>query len=360
MTRASFFAIALLALSAAAAGQAFGQGSFDVIVTHEGAPKRGTVTEMSKDSVGLEVSGGIVTQVEISNIKQVVFSDAPPQLRTALTSITGGQLEDALATLGEISKDDIQRDIVGQELEYYKAYCLAKLALNGTGDKTAAGKAMGEFAKNEGSYHYYEANELMGDLAGSLGRPEIAATFYAKVGAAPSPDLKLRAAVLEGQALLAQGNAAKAQADKEKAFREAYQKFQAVVTSTQVTPVATRMKEFATLGRAVCLAEAGKPDEGVAEAEKIVVNGDSRDGELFARAYNALGYCQLKAGRTKDALLAYLHVDLMFYQDPAQHAEALYFLRGLWKDVDKTEQSLKARTLLKQRYPGSVWASKSE
>jgi hypothetical protein len=120
------------------------------------------------------------------------------------------------------------------------------------------------------------------------------------------------------------------------------------------------MKEFAALGRAVCLSEAGKPDEGVAEAEKIITNGDSRDGELFARAYNALGYCHLKAGRTKDALLAYLHVDLMFYQDPAQHAEALYFLRGLWKDVDKTEQSLKARTLLKQRYPGSVWASKAE
>jgi tetratricopeptide (TPR) repeat protein len=346
MTRTSLFAFALAAMSA---GVALGQGSFDVIVTLEGAPKRGTITEMSKDSVGLEVSGGVVSKVELNNIKRVTFSDSPPQLSSALTSITGGQLEDALEKLKQIEKDNVQRDIVWQDVEYYKAYCLAKLALSGGGDKTAAGKAMGDFAKNEGSYHYYEANELMGDLANSLGKPDIAATFYGKVGGAPWPDYKMKAAVLEGQALVAQGN-----------YKDAYQKFQQVVGATLNTPVATRMKEFAALGRAMCLSEAGKADEGVTEIEKIIANGDSRDGELFARAYNALGYCHLKAGRTKDALLAYLHVDLMFYQDPAQHAEALYYLRGLWKDIDKTEQSLKARTLLKQRYPGSVWASKAE
>jgi tetratricopeptide (TPR) repeat protein len=348
MTRSTLFATALVALSATSA---WAQGSFDVVVTLEGPPKRGTVTEMSKDSVGLEVSGGVTTQVEVNNVKQVVFADAPAQMRSAQTSLAGGQIEDALEKLNQIKQDDVQRPIVWKEVVYYKAYCMAKLALVGGGDKTAAARVMGEFAKTEGeyagTYHYYEANEIMGDLAGSLGKPDVAAKFYAAVGEAPWPDFKMKAAVLEGQALVAQGN-----------YKDAYGKFSDVLKSQLNTPVAARMKDFATLGKAVCLSEAGKADEGVTEVEKIIANGDSKDGELFARAYNALGHCHAKAGRTKDALLAYLHVDLMFYQDPAQHAESLYHLASLWKDVDKTEQSLKARTLLKQRYPGSVWAGK--
>ncbi len=348
MQRNTLIATALVALSAASA---WAQGSFDVVVTYEGAPKRGTIKEMSKDAVGLEVSGGIITQVPLNNVRQVVFADAPAQMRSAQTSLSGGQIEDALQKLNQIKEGDVQRPIVWKEVVYFKAYCMAKLALVGGGDKNAAAKVMAEFAKNEGdyagTYHYYEANEIMGDLAASLGKPDAAANFYSKVGEAPWPDFKMKAAVLEGQALVAQGN-----------YKDAYGKFNDVLKGQLNTPVAARMKDFASLGKAVCLSEANKADEGVAEVEKIIANGDSKDGELFARAYNALGHCHLKAGRTKDALLAYLHVDLMFYQDPAQHAESLYRLAGLWKDVDKTEQSLKARTLLKQRYPGSVWAGK--
>jgi hypothetical protein len=133
-----------------------------------------------------------------------------------------------------------------------------------------------------------------------------------------------------------------------------------VLGTTLNTPVASRQKEFASLGKAKCLADATQPqpDQGVALAEKIIADGDSRDGELFARAYNSLGYCHMKAGRPKDALLAYLHVDLMFYQDPSQHAEALYHLQTLWRDVNKADKALRARSLLKERYAGSVWASK--
>ena len=281
-------------------------------------------------------------------MKRVTFADAPSLLTSAHASIAGGQLEDALEKLKRIDKGDIQRKIVEDEVDYYLAYCTAKIALAGGGDKAAAVGVMRPFAENTGTYHYYEANEITGGLALALGRADVAATFYKNVSNAPWPEYKVKAAVLEGNALLAQGN-----------FKDAGAKYQMVIGANLNTPLATRQKEFAKLGKAKCLGNLNKAPEGIKICEDIIANGDSRDGELFSRAYNALGACHLAAGNKKDALLAFLHVDLLFYQDPTQHAEALYHLIELWKTENDTNRALKARSLLKTRYPGSVWASKA-
>ena len=339
-----FSIAALVTLSAAAA---WAQGGFDVITLYEGSPKRGDIVEMSKDKIGIETSG-VTIDVSVGDVKRVTFADAPAMLTSAQASIAGGQLEDAVEKLKKIDKGAIQRTIVADEVDFYLAYCQAKLALAGSGDKNAAVTAMRAFADNSGSYHFYEANELTGDLALAVGRPDVAAVFYKNVSDAPWPEYKVKAAVLEGNALLAQEK-----------YKEAGAKYQMVITANLNTPLATRQKEFASLGKAKCLGKLGSADEGITLCEKIIANSDSRDGELFSRAYNALGACHLAAGNEKDALLAYLHVDLLFYQDPAQHAEALYHLIDLWKTENEADRALKARSLLKSRYPGSVWASKA-
>ena len=320
----------------------------DVITLHEGGQKRGTIVEMSKDKVGVDVSG-VTTYVEVGEIKRLSFADAPALLLSAQTSIASGQLEDAVEKLEKIDKGDIQRNIVAQEVDYYIAYCQAKLALAGAADKNAAVAAMRTFASNTGTYHYYEANELTGDLALAVDRPDVAAGFYKNVGAAPWAEYKVKAAVLEGNALLAQEK-----------YQEAGQKYQMVMGANLNTPLAARQKEFAKLGKAKCLGNLDQAEEGAKLAQEIIANSDSRDGELFSRAYNALGACELAGGNEKDALLAYLHVDLLFYQDPSQHAEALYHLIDLWKSENQADRALKARSLLKSRYPGSVWASKAK
>jgi len=348
ITRNTFFALSLpgLLLTAALSSSAWAQGGFDVITLHEGT-KRGTIVEMSKDNIGVEVSG-VVTQVEVGDVKRVTFADAPTLLTSAQSSIAAGQLEDALEKLQKIDKGDISRNVVAEEVDYFIAYCKAKLALGGAGDKNEAVTAMRKFAENTGSYHYYEANEITGDLALAVGRPDVAAKFYKNVSAAPWPEYKVRATVLEGNALLAQEK-----------YKEAGAKYQMVIGANLNTPQASRQKEFARLGKAKCLANLDQPAEGVKLCEEIIANSDSRDGELFSRAYNALGACHLAAGNARDALLAYLHVDLLFYQEPSQHAEALYHLIDLWKENNNADRALKARSLLKSRYPGSVWAAKA-
>ncbi|MFI4876357.1 MAG: tol-pal system YbgF family protein, partial [Blastopirellula sp. JB062] len=118
-----------------------------------------------------------------------------------------------------------------------------------------------------------------------------------------------------------------------------------------------RQKDFATVGKAICLAEQGKPADGVKLIQPVLERANPKDADLFSAAYNALGRCYLKEGKPKDALLAFLHTDILFYGNPEMHAEALYYMSKLWKEVNDPDKGVAAYELLRSRYAGSRWAS---
>ena len=91
---------------------------------------------------------------------------------------------------------------------------------------------------------------------------------------------------------------------------------------------------------------------------KLIKNEDPKQTELFANAYNILGLCHQQAGEDLQAVLAFLHTDLLFSNQAAAHAEALYYLSQLWPKLDKNDRALEARTTLKSLYRNSVWAGK--
>jgi tetratricopeptide (TPR) repeat protein len=139
-------------------------------------------------------------------------------------------------------------------------------------------------------------------------------------------------------------------------YEEAFAKFDAVIGYQLSTAEANRQQSLARLGRAACQAELGQAAEAIQTIEQVIQENDPQDTELFGQAYNALGTCHRQLKQPADALLAYLHVELLFYQDGATHAEALYYLSQLWDEVKKPERAVAARSLLKARYPGSRWA----
>jgi len=284
----------------------------------------------------------------VNEIQRVTFGDEADALRNGRARVASGQLEEAMSLLNSIPPESISRDLVREDLEFYRAYCAGRLALTGGGDKAAAATAMLDFfKKHENSFHYFPAAELIGDLAFAMGRFDSASQYYQKLAQAPWPEYQLRAKVLEGRALLADNKAA-----------EALQRYEEVLSAAADTATALQQKTLAQVGKANCLAETGKPDEGQQLVETVIRDNDPQNVDLFAQAYNALGMCHLKANRQKDALLAFLHVHLLFKKNAEAHAQSLYYLSQLWSGSGRSDRAVEARSLLKSRYAGTIWAAK--
>jgi tetratricopeptide (TPR) repeat protein len=322
--------------------------SVDQVYLSKGAPSRGRIPEsgINREQVTLEASSG-AKQFEVNEIVRITFADEPAELNNARTAVIQKNYNHAAQELRKLDPQKIERTVIKQEIEYLRALAQARLAMTEGGDKNAAITAMLNFVKSAPqSFHFYDAAETLGDLSMSLGKFADAAKYYTPIASAKWPDYQLKANSAIGRALVG-----------EKQYDQALTKFETVIKSDATGAEAARQKLLATTGKAVCLAETGKAEEGVALMQEIIKNNDPQDAPLFARTYNALGRCYLKLNKPKDALLAFLHVEILFAGEADAHAEALYHLSKLWGDINKSDRAVTARTTLRERYAGSIWAT---
>jgi tetratricopeptide (TPR) repeat protein len=304
--------------------------------------ENGEVAEMTPLDVTLK--GG--KKIAVNQIKMILFDSEPVELSQARSAVATGQFAKAIQLLDKIDTAKIDREFIKQDIEFYQAYIAARLALSGEGEILDAGRKLNAFVKNDpNNYHYLEASELMGDLLMVSERFEPAQKQYAELAKAPWPDYKMRAGVALGRSLQAQSKHA-----------EAIQQFETVLAMPDDGIESKNEKLSATLGKAVSLAESGKVDEAAGIIEKIIQDADPQQRELQARAYNALGTCYEKAKRNKEALMAFLHVDVLYAAVPEAHAEALAHLVPLWQAVGQPDRARESRDLLQQKYAKSKWA----
>ena len=341
--------IAAVAFAAILVGAERAQAQQDA-VTIGTKINRGNVTEMTASEVTLDMAG-VSRKVAVNEITKIAFGDEPTELTAARNAVGQKNYNNAKDLLDKIDAAKVEREFVKQDIAYYKAYCLAKQAMTEGGNKTDAASTMFKFYKdNKNSYHFYEAAEILGDLAVATGKFDAAATFYGDtgLGGAPWPEYKMRASLAAGYALILAGK-----------FEDAQKSFEAVAGSSESGPEANALKQHANVGKALCVGETGKPDEAITILSEIVAKGDPQlDSKLFARAYNALGNCYLKQGKPKEALMSFLKTDLLFFSDSDAHAEALSKLAKLWDDTGHADRATDARNKLRDRYSGSIWSTK--
>lgn len=314
----------------------------DQVFLRRGGVVRGTVTETSPVKVTLQV-GNESQDVSVSDIRLVSFGDEPVELREARSRAVGGKFAQAQQDLQRVATESLAKELIKQDFDFYSAWVSARIALTTGGDQAAASQAMLEFVRSAPtSHHFFTAAETLGDLAVAQGDFGSAVRYYGSISSrAPWPEYKMRAQLLEARALLEQGQVDQSQA-----------KYEEVISMPAESPEAKRQKLFAAVGRARCVAETTSQDEGIAAIQKIIQSNESTDTELFGRAYNALGDCYRVAGKPKEALMAYLHVDVLFYADPQIHAESLRWIAQLWEQIGKTDRAAAARNLLESRYGG--------
>ncbi len=341
--------LAAVAVVASPAPQPAAAALADRIRTTRGS-EVGEVTEMTPLAVTLDKGTAGTDAVPVNTIKGIVFDGEPPELTQARVNAQNGSCENALQSLGQIDLSAVSRDLVRQDVEYYRAYCAAQMALGGNGEILDAGRQLNTFVHAyPENYHYLEAAEAMGDLLMVAGKYAAAQRQYAELAKAPWPEYKMRAAVLVARTLQAQNKHA-----------EAIREFDKVLASPDRDEAVAQQKLSATLGKAVSLTETDHADAAVSMIEGVIGDANPEQKELLARAYNALGSCYERAGKTKDALLAYLHVDLLYNTLPNAHAEALSHLAKLWQVVGQDESAREARQTLHERYGGSRWAQSAQ
>ena len=307
-------------------------------------PVKGEVTSQNPNQVTVRLKVGIDEEVPVNEIKSLRYDDEPDALKDARSRYANRKYQEVLSMLRSVNAGGIERTMIRQDIDYLKAASGAHLAIGGVGAATKAAATMQQFLKDyPQSYHTYEANELMGQLAVAAGMSQKAEAFYQKAKA-PWPESELRLNLLRAKAFAGQKN-----------FNKAIAAYQMVLDSSEQGEQANRAKLKATLGKASALAEIGQGEQGIDSVKKVIRSSGQGDDEMQAQAYNALGNCYRAMQQPKEAVLQYLHTDTLYFQDPEAHAEALGRLAKLWDQLKKSERAAQARKTLNTRYPNSKW-----
>jgi len=318
-------------------------------VTRRNGSDVGKITAITPLDVTIEKSG-VSSKIPVEEIRGVTFFNEPRELNVASHAIAAGRYETALETLRRIKAADlpaegVRRDGVVAEVEFMKAQCDAGLAMSGRAEVSQADQSLRKFrATHSRSFHVPEAIELLGNLYDSTGRYDAARGQFEQLAKAKTPYFVARAAVLVGRTFQEEG-----------AHDQAVTQFDKALSTRDRSPTLESVRLDATLAKAVSEAALGKLDGSAARIVQLIAAADGDDVDFLARTYNALGDCYLQAGRDKDALFAFLHVDLLYGEAQEEHAKSLHELSSLWKTAGYADRAADSADRLADKYPGSRW-----
>jgi tetratricopeptide (TPR) repeat protein len=332
-------------------GVAWGQAA-DRVNLFGGTSVSGKVLSVSPVGVDVENSDGDAQKVAIETVREVQFGAEPQSLKNARAMLLRGRGADARDEVGKIETDELDgaEPLVLAEVDFVRAAAAAQAVLEAGGDLAAAAKTVADYlAKHPKSHHFFQMQELLGDLHARAGKPAEALAAYQQLDSGP-PGMKVRAASAKAAMLLAQGKPDEAMAE-----------YDAAIKLAGSDKASQPQKRSAELGKAKCLSLQGKQDAAIEMVLQIIKGSGPEEKELLSRAYNVLGGAYRSvAGREQDALIQFLTVDLVYNTLPESHAEALFNLGELWDKGSNPERAREARQNLKAAYPASPWAAKLE
>ncbi len=319
----------------------------DTIYQYDGSsPLLGDISGYTKTELTLK-RGASDVKIPANEIERVRWEGEPPQLNIARNQEQNGNYA---AALEEYKKAESSASPnLKKSLQYMTARATARSAKSNPAVLDNAIKLLDDFVKANGDhFSYYPAMKLLGESYLAKKDYVAANSAFGTVERSPWKDYQMDAKNMKARVLLAQGNT-----------KGALAAFETVAKMDGKTPSELASKHAAQLGSAICLEKDGKPQDAIKVLDEIIKNVSSQQSSLLAEAYLKKGDCYQALGESKEALIAYLHVDVLFSSEPAVHAEALYNLSTLWGKVQKPERGAEARAVLQQQYPDSEWTQKA-
>ncbi len=315
-------------------------------------PLRGTIqSETSKEVEIQRKDNGKKETVAVNDIAKIEY-DGPVNLAMQQAQIheRGGEFEKAVEAYSKIASDASTKQLPARAAKFGRASTLARWAERDSAKAAEAIKALEEFVKqNAESRFHYAAHEMLGQLQLSQGSAQAAGAAFAELGKAPWPDLQLKSTIYEGRILIA--------TDK---HDQAIAKFDAAIKAAGKSDVEKLRAHEAQLGKAECLIKQKKYDDAEKLLRGVIDDVSSEQGPLHAGAFNLLGDVQRENGKTKEAVLSYLYVDLLHADERSEHAKSLAYLALLWDQLGRADRAEDARDRLKKTYPTSPWVKVSD
>ncbi len=320
------------------------------LVAPNGKSLSGTILGTSPTDVEIENEEGDLKRVPLDKITEVIFSDEPPKLTSARSFLMRGRPADALGELESVQASELEGlpAMVLAEMEFAKAAAVGQMAVESGDDVAAADAAVAGFlAKNARSHHFFEMQQLLGELRAKAGDYTAAMQAFDTMSKGPGA-FKIRASTGKGQILVEQGKVA-----------DAVREYDAALAISAGDEASLTRKREAALGKARALSRLGKHADAIKLAKATIDGADPEDRSLLSRGYVVLGgLYRAMDGKEQDALIAYLTVDLVYNTVPESHAEALYHLSELWGKAREDQRSRQCGQILRDAYPQSGWAKK--
>lgn len=300
---------------------------------------RGQIQSESPTEVRIQATVGGPTTVPVDQIAEIRYDGLTPSFVLAETREGAGSLAEAADLYQKAAGEASGKPLVERAAQYARARLLAQLAEGDPARVSEAVSALDAFTTaHPDSRQIVPALETLARLALSTNDMTRADRATARLAAIPGAGD--RATILQTRLLTRQGKS-----------QEALSAIDRILTQL---PAGSTDRREALLARAEALAGQKKFDEAREVVQQVIQDAPPED-PAQAAAYNTLGDCLRSAGKPKDALLAYLHTDILYSKDRDQHARALAQIVRLWRELNETTFANEALQRLKQQYPQSPW-----
>ena len=312
-----------------------------------------SVSAMTADGVAVEYESKGEKKSAVLPAEQILwlqYEDEPLNLSAARVEIQVGNYEDALEKLGAI-EEEIKEPAIQQELEWNRAYATLQSALADSGKLDSAAAVMKTFVEAyPDHYRFYDGNALLADAAAALGRAPAAEKYYTALAGAKSASYQARGKVgLANLALDAN------ELDKAKSL------FSEVADMAELDGQLAGFdaRAAAQIGLARVLSKQGDLDGALASLNALLDATPNSATRRQAIIYNALGDVYAAAKKPEEAIVAYLHVDLLYPAARGERVKALKALVGLWREIGRTDRAVETKRLLRDRFNVDVDAQGS-
>lgn len=311
---------------------------------------RGTITSATLSEIVVKAASGKETTIPISDVQKVEFDKEPTNLIAARANERSGAFEAALEKYKEIQKAYNNSDKrLAADLNYLIARTTAKMAETDPSVSSAALQLLSDFrAANKTNFRYLEATLLHARLLGANDQVEQGKQLLSEVQQSTVKGYQLQAGVALGTLML-----------KSDDLAGALQAFTDVVNRSTGDVSAQGALFEGLLGRASCLQKQANHDQAVEVLDQIIAEAAETEAATLASAWLRKGDSLKAQNQVKAALMAYLHVDVLYPGEPTQHSEALYHLSQLWGPAGHADRAAEASARLASRYPNSAWTKRN-